>query len=72
VLAGINLAGKGLEIGALASPILNQRNYRVRYLDFTTRDRLIDHYRNDPNVAVADIVDVDHVVVGKSIEFMTW
>ncbi len=65
VLAGINLAGEGLEIGALASPILNQRNYRVRYLDFTTRDRLIDHYRNDPNVVVEDIVDVDHVVVGK-------
>ena len=55
-------AGTGLEIGPLATPVVTSPPWDVRYVDVFDAESLREHYRHDPNVAEADIVDVDFVL----------
>lgn len=55
-------SGLGLEIGPLHTPLCKKPECRVRYLDvFSTRE-LKENYKDDPNVDLGNIVDVDYVV----------
>jgi SAM-dependent methyltransferase len=51
--------GRGLEIGPLDSPIALKASSDVRYVDIVGSAALHEKYRDDPNVDVASIVDVD-------------
>jgi SAM-dependent methyltransferase len=55
----------GLEIGALASPVLgakaNKTNTNLFYLDHLSTRGLKDKYQNDPSVNIDEIVEVDFV-----------
>jgi SAM-dependent methyltransferase len=53
----------GLEIGPLCNPLVSktESNGNVLYVDHATRDQLREHYRNDPNVNLDNIVDTDLV-----------
>lgn len=62
LLQGLDLAnGRGLEIGALFTPILRRPAHAVRYLDHLPTDALRAKYVNDPAVDPARIVAVDFV-----------
>ena len=53
VMKNLNLSGCGLEIGPSYNPVLPKKNgYDVKVLDYTTREGLVDHYRDDPNVKI--------------------
>jgi glycosyltransferase involved in cell wall biosynthesis/2-polyprenyl-3-methyl-5-hydroxy-6-metoxy-1,4-benzoquinol methylase len=54
---------EGLEIGPLCTPIVKktESNGKVSYIDFASKEELKEKYKNDPNVAVDDIVDVDYL-----------
>lgn len=58
-----------LEIGALHNPwlkdIINPNN--IRYLDFTTTEQLQINYKNDPNVDITKIVNVDYILDSSKI-----
>lgn len=62
LLDGLDLAsGLGLEIGALATPILRRPQHRVIYLDHLPTERLRATYASDPAVDGDAIVPVDVV-----------
>jgi SAM-dependent methyltransferase len=62
LLGGLELATSvGLEIGALATPLLRPPEARVRYVDHADQPTLRTKYANDPNVPADDIVPVDAV-----------
>jgi SAM-dependent methyltransferase len=68
LLSMFDASGIGLEIGAGFNPLLPKvAGYRVETLDHATADQLRDKYRNDPNVDVARIEEVDFVADGRSI-----
>jgi len=48
-----------LEVGALDKPLLTGNS--ARYLDVFTSDQLREHYKNDPNVNIDNIVDVSYL-----------
>ena len=54
---------EGLEIGPLASPIITKTESagRIWYVDHATADVLKEKYRNDPNVRIDEIVDIDYI-----------
>ncbi len=68
LLDGLDLAsGLGLEIGALATPILRRPGHRVLYLDHVPTEQLRMTYTSDPAVDVQAIVPVDVVWAGASL-----
>ena len=68
LLDGLDLAGGlGLEIGALATPILRRPQHRVLYLDHVPTGQLRAKYASDPSVSADDIVPVDVVWAGSSL-----
>jgi SAM-dependent methyltransferase len=64
----INLAGRGLEIGAGYNPLLpKSAGFNVEVADHTTAEALRAKYRNAPNVDVANIEPVDYVLTEASL-----
>lgn len=64
-LADIDVGtGKGLEIGALASPVVTRSEGRIFYVDHADRAELQAKYANDEHMKTRldDIVDVDFVL----------
>ncbi|MET0866162.1 MAG: methyltransferase domain-containing protein, partial [Nakamurella sp.] len=51
--------GIGLEIGPLNRPVARKSHCNVRYVDVFDAPTIRHHYRDDPNVNVADIPDLD-------------
>jgi SAM-dependent methyltransferase len=68
LIAGLNLEGLGLEIGASHAPIVPKRaGYNVEITDHSSASHLREHYRNDPTVDISNIEEVDYVTGGRSI-----
>ncbi len=62
LLAGLSVPdASGLEIGALASPMLRPPAARIKFVDHADTAALRAKYANDPNVALDEIVEVDAV-----------
>src|ERR1700761_9257131 len=59
VLSIVEPTRRGLEIGPLHDPITTKDRHDVRYVDVFDTATLHRQYEPDPNVDVADIVDVD-------------
>jgi Methyltransferase domain len=60
--AGLELARlTGLEIGPLANPIVHKSDGAITYIDHTDTASLRETYRNDPNIDIDRIVEVDAV-----------
>ena len=56
--------GPGLEIGPLHRALVPRDRADVRYLDVRDREGLVEWYEEmDPDVVVADIVEVDYVLI---------
>lgn len=51
----------GLEIGALAKPVITKDEGRIYYADYTTTEQLKEYSVNDPNVDISKIVDIDFI-----------
>ena len=51
--------GTGLEIGPLNRPVALRSMCDVRYVDIFDSARTREHYKDDPNVNIADIPDLD-------------
>ena len=59
---GLDVArASGLEIGALADPIVRKNEGDIRYVDYTDAEALRRTYADNPGVDVAAIVDVDAI-----------
>lgn len=62
LLQGIDIAhATGVEIGALCRPFLKKTEGDVIYVDHATTEALREKYRNDSNVVLDKLVDVDAV-----------
>lgn len=79
LLDGIDVSSwLGLEIGALCNPFLSRTEGSVLYADHATTEELKHKYRNDPNVLLQDIVEVDAVwgertlreAVGRAVDYV--
>ena len=69
MLEGIDLRQeKGIEIGALAAPIVTKAESDIRYVDWTDQDSLKAKYAGDPNVTTDNIVPVDAIWGDKSLK----
>jgi SAM-dependent methyltransferase len=63
LLAGIEPGGcRGLEFGPLTSPLVGREEGAIEYVDHATTADLRLKYTADPQVDVARIVEVDHVL----------
>ena len=63
LLAGIEPGGcRGLEFGPLTSPLVGREEGAIEYVDHATTADLRLKYAADPQVDVARIVEVDHVL----------
>src|SRR3990172_4516550 len=56
---------RGLEIGPLDSPVLTKDEANIRYLDYLTRDELVE--RHSDRRRVDDIVALDYVISNKPL-----
>lgn len=62
ILANLDLeTAQGLEIGALASPLVRRSEGAIIYVDHADTESLRGKYAGDPGVDIARIVDVDAV-----------
>ena len=62
-----NLSGaKLLEIGPLAFPTYSADEADIKYMDWCSAEELRERFKEDPNVEVKEIVDVDYVIKQKS------
>jgi SAM-dependent methyltransferase len=61
----------GVEIGALANPIVTPDMGKIRYIDHDTTAAIKAKYANDPNVDNDKIVDVNYVWGEKSLAELT-
>ena len=52
---------KSVEIGALCRPLLKKPDFKVFYVDYANREFLVERYKNDPNVVLDEIVEVDGI-----------
>ncbi len=57
----------GIEIGALASPVVSKQEGTILYVDYADTNVLRDRYKSDPNVDISKIVTVDAVWGEKSL-----
>ena len=68
ITSGIETSSSGIEYGPLHRPIMQKSVYpNVRYVDFEPRDDLVQHYKNNPNVDVTLIPEIDIVTGGSLI-----
>lgn len=58
---GIDLAGTGLEVGPLTTPIVTRDESRIAYVDHLSTEQLRDKYGPDPAVDIDTIAEVDYV-----------
>ena len=58
----LNSNSTALEIGALHKPWIKDFVNNVKYLDFTDSNTLKESYKNDPNVNINNIVEVDYIL----------
>jgi hypothetical protein len=56
--------GPGLEITPLHKPIMDKAEWDVSYVDIVSTEQLVAHYRDDPNVPVEHIAEVDYPLTG--------
>ncbi len=69
MLADLNVAAmSGVEIGALAAPLVKKAEGLIRYVDHAPTEEIIAKYANDPTVPTKDIVPVDAVWGGNSLQ----
>jgi SAM-dependent methyltransferase len=69
ILANLDLESlEGLEIGALASPLVRPREGNIFFVDYTDAETLKQKYANDPSVDTANIVDVDAIWGARSLQ----
>jgi len=62
LLSGLDVSvAAGAEIGALCRPIVTRSEGTIYYIDHASTEELREKYRDDPNVDVNDLVDVDAV-----------
>ena len=62
ILAGvIKPTDKIVEIGALCNPVVRKVDGEVFYVDYAKSDFLKERYKDDPNVNINEIVEVDGV-----------
>ena len=59
---------RGIEIGALAAPILTKAESDIRYVDWAGQQTLKSKYAGDPNVNVDKIVPVDGIWGDRSLK----
>ncbi|MDR2720907.1 MAG: methyltransferase domain-containing protein [Puniceicoccales bacterium] len=57
---------KGLEIGPLHEPQIDASIYNVKYADLQNKAGLMEYYRNDPNVPLEKIPNIDYVIEASS------
>lgn len=55
--------GRGLEIGPLDIPIGDTRTDDVKYVDVQDRDGIVEHYRDDQNVVLENIPEIDYWLI---------
>ncbi len=68
LLQGLDVAaGSGIEIGALAWPIVSRADGNITYVDWADTETLRRKYADDPNVDVDRIVRVDAVWGDKTL-----
>lgn len=67
ITAALNLEGTGIEYGPLHRTIVPKSDCRVRYVDYADRKALVEHYKNDRNVDVNLIPEIDIVTDGRLI-----
>ena len=68
LLAGLDLARqKGIEVGPLDHPLILKSEGDIRYVDYADAAFLREKYRDDPNVAVANIPETDAIWGGNTI-----
>ena len=62
ILRGLDVAKlRGVEIGALANPVVSKQAGEIFYVDYADEVFLKEHYKRDPAVNCDDIVAVDGV-----------
>ena len=62
LLGGLDIAStRGIEVGALTTPLLRPPEADVRYVDHADQATLREKYRADPNVDIDKIVHVDAI-----------
>jgi hypothetical protein len=71
ILSGIDYVNlKGIEYGPLHTPILTKDYSQIDYVDFASQDYLRAKYKDDPNVNVEDIPQIDIVLSDRPITDM--
>jgi SAM-dependent methyltransferase len=69
ILSGLDLSAlDGLEIGALASPLVRSDEGNVFYVDYASREALRERLRNDPMIDTDNLVNVDGVWGEQTLE----
>lgn len=58
-MASLSRTCKALEFGALDRPLINKREFSVKYVDFTNREDLALRLRNVSSVDLTKLVEVD-------------
>jgi predicted SAM-dependent methyltransferase len=64
----LKLDGLGVEYGPLHQTLLPKPQHNVLYVDYADRDFLVEHYKNNPNVDVNLIPDIDIVTKGEGLD----
>jgi predicted SAM-dependent methyltransferase len=71
ITAHLDLIGRGVEYGPLHRRLIPKPSYDVLYVDYADREFLVEHYKNNPNVDINLIPEIDIVTGGKSLsEFL--
>lgn len=65
-----NLEGFGIEIGAMHRPFETNSRTVIKYVDSISSAELREQYRNDPNVPVEKIVEVDYQCDGQNLSLL--
>lgn len=67
IISALRLDGNGIEYGPLHKAIVPKSGCSVKYVDYTDKKGLAEHYANDPNVDVNLIPEIDIVTGGRRI-----
>ena len=69
ILENLDLARlNGVEIGPLSRPLVRKSEGDIIYVDYADAETLKNKYREDPNVSVDDIVEVDAIWGVKTLQ----
>ena len=66
LLASLSKTSKTLEFGALDRPLIEKRNYSVKYVDFTSRDQLALKLKEVRIIDCEKLVEVDIIWNGNA------